>query len=103
MEFVLIESTQILSQTPLTLKHLLGGLSDKWTDSAHDRDDWAPYDVVGHLIHCEKTDWIPRAEVILAQGESRTFVPFDRWAQFENSKGKTLDDLLNRLRSASHF
>ena len=57
----------------------------------------APYDVIGHLLHCEETDWIPRAEIILAQGEDRKFVPFDRFAQFEKSRGKTLDDLLTEF------
>jgi uncharacterized damage-inducible protein DinB len=73
---------------------MLGGLSDEWTVSRGDQDNWQVFDVVGHLIHGEETDWIPRVEIILAQGENRTFVPFDRFAQFERSKGKTLDQLL---------
>ncbi|MGH7785122.1 MAG: DinB family protein, partial [Candidatus Binatia bacterium] len=55
------------------------------------------FDVVGHLIHGEKTDWIPRAEIILTRGESQTFVPFDRLAQFEDSNGKSLPDLLTEF------
>ena len=59
--------------------------------------EWQPYDVVGHLIHGEETDWIPRARIILEQGEDRTFVPFDRFAQFERSEGKSLDELLDEF------
>lgn len=104
MKFELEKAIEVLRQTPYSLERLLGTLSEDWTASKDDRDDWAPYDVIGHLIHCEETDWIPRAEVILAQGDNRTFEPFDRWAQFENSRGKTLADLLTEfahLRSLS--
>lgn len=58
---------------------------------------WRPYDIVGHLIQGELTDWIPRARIILEQGEDRTFVPFDRFAQFEHSKGKSLAQLLDEF------
>jgi DinB superfamily len=104
MKFNLDRSIEILSQTPYTLLRMLEGLSPEWTESKNNKDDWAPYDVIGHLIYCEETDWIPRAEVILAQGENRTFEPFDRLAQFERSKGKSLSDLLTEfgyLRNAS--
>lgn len=97
MEFELNQAVEVLRQTPYTLARMLGDLSDEWTASRGDRDDWAPYEVIGHLIHGEETDWIPRAEIILAQGENRTFVPFDRFAQFERSKGKSLDDLLTEF------
>src|SRR5206468_4028832 len=69
----------------------------EWTESSGDVNYWAPYDVVGHLIHGEETDWIPRAEIILAQGENTRFVPFEMLAQFERSKGKSLDDLLTEF------
>ena len=59
--------------------------------------EWSPYDIIGHLIHGEQTDWIPRARIILEQGENPTFVPFDRFAQFENSKGKSLAQLLEEF------
>lgn len=97
MEFRLDRAAEVLSQTPHTLARMLGELSPEWTASSGDRDNWAPYDVIGHLIHGEVTDWIPRAEIILAHGENRTFVPFDRFAQFERSKGKSLDDLLTEF------
>ena len=86
----------ILSRTPAVLNALLAGIPDDRTTGGK-RDDWAPFDIVGHLIHGELTDWIPRGEIILRQGEDRKFVPFDRFAQFELSKGKSLDDLLTEF------
>jgi hypothetical protein len=97
MKFNLEMATEILRQTPFTLRRMLEDLSPEWTESSGDKENWAPYDVVGHLIHCEETDWMPRAEIILAQGENKTFEPFDRLAQFERSKGRTLDDLLTEF------
>ena len=60
-------------------------------------DTWSPFDVVGHLIHGEETDWLPRAKLILAHGNTRPFVKFDRFAQFEASAGRTLDALLDEF------
>jgi uncharacterized damage-inducible protein DinB len=94
MKFEIGQAIEILSATPTVLKSMLGNLSDEWTKTENNRDDWSPYDVVGHYIHAEDADWIPRAEIILRQGENPTFEPFDRYAMFENSKGKTLDHLL---------
>jgi hypothetical protein len=96
MQFKIEQAIEILSQTPASLRAMLGGLSEDWTGGGG-TDDWDPYTVVGHLIHGEKTDWIPRARIILEQGESVTFTPYDRFAQFENSKGKTLHDLLEEF------
>jgi hypothetical protein len=97
MKFDLDKAVGILRQTPYTLARMLDGLSPEWTESCGDRENWAPYDVIGHLIHGEETDWIPRAEIILRQAKDLTFVPFDRLAQFERSKGKTLADLLTEF------
>ena len=97
MKFGVEKAVEVLRQTPYSLARMLEGLSDDWTASSGDRENWGPYDILGHLIHGEETDWIPRAEIILAQGENRTFVPFDRVAQFERSKGKSLDDLLTEF------
>jgi len=94
MKFQIEKAVEILRQTPLTVKSLLGNLSEDWTGNDENSEDWSPFDVVGHLIHGEETDWIPRAEIILAQGENPAFVPFDRFAQFDKSKGKTLSELL---------
>jgi hypothetical protein len=102
MEFSIAKSIEVLSATPATLRALLGGLSNGWTGDkrespGNDGNPWTPFDVVGHLIHGEETDWIPRAQIILEQGETRTFTPFDRFAQFENSKGKSLAQLLDEF------
>jgi hypothetical protein len=83
----------ILERTPATLTSLLTGLPDVWVRATEGDGTWSPYDVVGHLIHGERTDWIPRARHILA-GESRPFETFDRMAQFTESQGKSLGDLL---------
>lgn len=104
MDFKLENAVEVLEQTPQTLQRLLGSLSNDWTQTSGNEDDWAPFDVIGHLIHADKTDWLPRAEIILAQGENRTFVPFDRFAQFVDSEGKDLANLLDEfktLRAAS--
>ena len=97
MEFNLAEGIQILSKTPEVISNLLKGLPETWLKTNEGGDTWSPYDVVGHLIHGEKTDWIPRAQIILSEAEDKTFVPFDRFAQFESSKGKTLEQLLTEL------
>jgi len=94
MKFQVAQAVEILSNTPLVLKSLLGNLSDEWIESSENSEGWNPFDVVGHYIHGEETDWIPRAEIILKQGENITFEPFDRFAQFEKSKDKTLGELL---------
>lgn len=97
MEFALEDAIPMLESTPATLKAWLGGLPDQWTASSGDEGDWQPFDIVGHLIHADQTDWIPRAKVILAQGEDRNFPPFDRLGQFEKTKGKTLAELLEEF------
>jgi hypothetical protein len=104
MRFQLNKATEILRQTPYTVQRMLEGLSDEWTASSGDAENWAPYDVVGHLIHGEETDWITRAEIIMGQAENRVFDKYDRLAQFERSRGKSLNDLLTEfahLRSAN--
>ncbi len=102
MDFDLKQAIEVLARTPETLKALLSGLPPGWTSNNEGPDTWSPYDVLGHLIHGEKADWIGRACMILDHGESRTFEPFDRFAQFHESQGKTLEDLLDtfaRLRT----
>ncbi|WP_190809380.1 DinB family protein [Flagellimonas sp. S3867] len=98
MEFNLTESIQILAKTPSVISNLLKDLPDAWVTTNEGGDTWSPYDVVGHLIHGEKTDWIPRAEIILGDKKNKAFEPYDRFAQFKNSKGKTLDQLLTKFR-----
>ncbi|MCP5101963.1 MAG: DinB family protein, partial [bacterium] len=94
MEFQLEQAVEVLKQTPNTLFSLLGGLSGDWILKNEGPDTWSPYDVVGHLIHGEKTDWIPRLKIILEHGEAQPFTPFDRFAFSRESKGKTLHELL---------
>lgn len=97
MRFELNKAIEILRQTPYTLTRMLEDLSPEWTESRGEQDNWSPYDVIGHLIFGEETDWMPRAEIILAQGDNRTFVPFDRLAQFEQSRATSLQDLLTEF------
>lgn len=99
MEFDLNDAMAVLARTPETLRALLNGLPAEWLHKNEGPDTWSPYDVVGHLIHGERTDWIPRVKIILKYGESRTFEPFDRFAQFKASQGKTIEDLLEEFAS----
>ena len=104
MEFQLDDAKDVLRRTPATLNALLRHLPDEWVLSNEGPDSWSPFDVVGHLIHGEEADWIPRARLILEYGEGRPFEPFDRFAMFEKSRGKSLGELLDtfeRLRGES--
>ena len=92
-EFKLEEAVAVLERTPVTLSAMLDGLPDIWTQATEGDRTWSPYDVIGHLIHGEHTDWIPRAQHILA-GDPRPFIPFDRAAQFTESRSQTLPELL---------
>jgi hypothetical protein len=97
MDFDLTAGTAVLERTPDTLRAMLGGLPAEWTRATEGPETWSPYDIVGHLIHGERTDWIARARIILAQGPERRFTPFDRFAQFRESEGKSLADLLDEF------
>ena len=87
------DAVAILERTPASLSALLEGLPETFVRATEGDSTWSPYDVIGHLIHGERTDWIPRARHILT-GETRPFEPFDRTAQFRNSQGKSLGELL---------
>ena len=95
MDFELQDAMEILGRTPATLDSMLRGLSEPWLVQNEGAETWSPYDIVGHLIHGEETDWIPRARMILEHGEARAFEPFDRVAMFEKSKGKSIAELLD--------
>ena len=91
--FNLADAVAVLDRTPASLSALLSGLPGTWLEAREGEATWSPYDVIGHLIHAERTDWIPRARHILA-GQTRPFEPFDRTAQFRESQGKSLGELL---------
>lgn len=99
MNFNLNNCIEILSRTPAVLDSLLGGLSDEWIHNNEGEATWSPFDIVGHLIHGDKTDWIPRMKVILSDGPDKKFDPFDRFAQFEASKGKNIRQLLDEFKA----
>jgi hypothetical protein len=97
MEFDLDNAMAVLTRTPATLRTMLKDMPRDWVETNEGADTWSPYDVIGHLIHGERADWIARAKIILEHGESRPFDPFDRFAQFEESEGKTLAELLEEF------
>ena len=104
MDFDLPAAIAVLERTPDVLRSLLSGLPSAWIDATEGPETWSPYVIVGHLVHGERTDWIPRAGIILAQGPDRRFTPYDRFAQLHESQGKSLADLLDelaRLRAAN--
>lgn len=98
MSFELNKSLTILKRTPEVLETLLKDLPENWTMHNEGGKSWSPFDVVGHLIHGDKTDWIERTKIILFEGPDKTFTPFDRFAQFEESKGKNMNQLLQEFR-----
>jgi hypothetical protein len=91
------EAVAVLARTPRALSGLLEGLPDPWVRFSPAEGSWSAYDIVGHLIHGEKTDWMPRVAMILENGASRPFVPFEREAMFEASSGKEVSALLAEL------
>jgi hypothetical protein len=98
--FVMEEAVAVLARTPATLDALLRGLPDGWISAHEGGETWSPFDVIGHLIHGERTDWLPRARRILEDGETREFEKFDRLAQFAESQGRTLSSLLDEFATA---
>ena len=97
IQFQLDQAINILKRTPKVLSCLLDDLPEEWIHNNEGDDSWSPFDILGHFIHGEKTDWIPRAQLILSDKEDKAFAPFDRFAQFETSKGKSLIELLNEF------
>ena len=97
MEFDLQQTIALLSRTPSSLNALLRDLPQAWTLGNEGGKTWSPFDIVGHLIHGERTDWMPRARMIRQHGESRAFDPFDRLAQERESQGKSLRELLDEF------
>lgn len=97
MEYQLADGIAVLERTPGVLRAMLGGLSSQWIDATEGPETWSPYVIVGHMIHGERADWVTRAQIVLTQGENRKFEPYDRFAQFRESEGKTLAMLLDEF------
>lgn len=97
MQFNLPTAICVLERTPATLSRLLGGLSTEWTDATEGGDTWSPFTIVGHLVHGERTDWMARAALIVSREPGAKFAQFDRFAQFEESRGKSLEQLLEEF------
>lgn len=97
MSSFLETSAALLERTPVTLTAWLQGLPDEWSRTNEGESTFSPFDVVGHLIHGEKTDWIPRARIILEHGPARPFDRYDRFAQFRDSQSRPLESLLEEF------
>lgn len=97
MDFDLPLGQNILARTPQTLSAWLRDIPSSWELATEGPHTWSPFDILGHLVHGERTDWIARATIILAQGDNRQFAPFDRFAQFRDSEGKSLNALLDEF------
>jgi hypothetical protein len=95
--FDLANAIEVLHRTPATFRALLAGLPDAWTAPNEGPDTFSAFDNLGHLVHAERTDWIPRARIILEHGRAGPFDPFDRFAQVRESRGKSVLDLLDEL------
>jgi hypothetical protein len=104
MELDIYQAIPVLERTPAALRGMLSGLSPEWLHATEGPETWSPYGIIGHLIHGERADWIPRARIILAQGENRRFEPFDRTAMLREDQSRSIDTLLDdftRLRAES--
>jgi len=104
MDFDITHGIAVLERSPGTLHAMLHGLGTAWIDATEGPETWSAYAIVGHLVHAERANWIPRARFILSQSPSRRLPPFDRFAHFQESEGKSLSVLLDefgRLRAAN--
>ncbi len=95
MDFRLDEAMDILQRSPAAYRVLLQNAGEAWVHNNYGANTFSPFDVIGHLIHGERTDWTPRAEMILQHGEAKTFEPFDRYAMYEDNTGSTVDSLID--------
>jgi hypothetical protein len=97
MQHNLHHTISLLTRTPATVNALLRDLPEAWTRGNEGENTWSAFDIVGHLIHGERTDWMPRARMVLQFGETKAFEPFDRWGQERESQGKSLGQLLDEF------
>ncbi|MEL6562633.1 MAG: DinB family protein [Bacteroidota bacterium] len=102
MEFNLQDLILSLNKTPVILNEYLKDLPEQLIHQNEGENTWSPFDIVGHLIHGEKTDWMVRAEIIVSNNQNKEFEVFDRFAQFEESRGKTINQLLREFESLRH-
>jgi hypothetical protein len=100
VEFRFDDALPVLRRTPAVLRTLLADLPAGWTSATEGPGTWTPFDVVGHLIHGDRTDWVPRIEHILRHGDAEPFPPFDREAMFTASRGRSLGELLDTFERA---
>jgi hypothetical protein len=98
MTFNINKSIEILSRTPLVIEVLLNGLSEEWLRNSEGENTWSPYEIVGHLIHGERTDWILRIKIILSNSENMNFKPFDRFAQLNENQLRPIEELLKEFK-----
>lgn len=99
MDFNLEKSISLLRRTPTALESLLNGLDNDWLYAREGENTWSPYIVMGHLIHSEKTNWIPRLELILSSQTDKAFGPFDRFAQLKDYNDQTIEELTSEFKS----
>jgi len=99
MNFNLNESIEILERTPIVLESMLSDLPSSWIKSNEGENTWSPYDILGHFIYGEKTDWIVRIKIILSQTGNKTFEPFDRFAQLKEKQDKKISELIAEFKS----
>jgi DinB superfamily len=98
MEFNFSLALQILERTPQVVDVMLRNLDDRWTMANEGGESWSAYDIIGHYIHGERTDWLARTKIVLGNQEDKHFVPFDRFAQFTESRGKSVSELLDEFK-----
>lgn len=98
MTFEINKAIEILERTPITIESLLKGISEEWLKNNEGGNSWSPYVILGHLIQGEKTDWIPRAKIILSNSENKTFIPFDRFAQMKENQERSTEELLKEFK-----
>jgi hypothetical protein len=94
-EFNVTDAVAVLTRTPATLNSLLRGLPSLWVESNEGKDSWSAFDILGHLVFGERSDWMPRVRILLEYGETRAFDPFDRFAQFNGNQEKSMEQLLD--------
>lgn len=98
MKFELSKSLELLTNTPTVMESLLHGLSNDWLHTNEGPESWSPFDILGHLVHCERNDWMERTLIIL-HSDDKNFKPVDRFAQLTENKGKSITDLLEEFKS----